>query len=199
MRTISSWMVLFVVASAMAQTPSATPPAPLETCTADDYAIYSAALNEIFGKQKAQKLVLIDQTSTGVPPGLAATTRFMGKAQPLLKEFPKEARDDFDAKNKTHAKIEADKIKTSFEVTLVAPDEAAKLVQGRDGWANLRDRYQSHGITLVSRPGLDSDRTHALLYTGTSCGSLCGGGDLIFLTKEGGQWKVSNIANIWMS
>ena len=179
MRMISGLLVL-IIAATLAQTPAATAPTSLETCTTEDYAIYSAALNELFGKQ-GQKLVLIDRTSTGIPPGMAAWTRFGGRAQPLLKEFPKEAKDDFDARNKTHAKIEPDKIKTSFEITLMALDKA------------------TGGVTLVSRPGLDSDRTHALLYTGTSCGPRCGVGYLIFLTKENGQWKVSNKADIWMS
>ncbi len=194
-RRTSIWLAVLTIASAVAQTPFTS--APLEISTAEDYAIYSAALNEVFGKQ-AKKLVLIDQTSTGVPPGMAGWTRSMRKAQPLLAEFPKEARDDFDVRNKTHAKIEPEMIKTSFAITLLAPDEASKLVQG-GGWANVKDTYQSESITLVSRPGLDSDHTHALLYAGTSCGSLCGGGVLIFLTKENGQWKVSNKADIWMS
>jgi hypothetical protein len=188
-------LAALTITSGLAQTPSN--PAPLEICTAEDYAIYSAALNEVFGKQTKQ-LVLIDQTSTGVPPGMAGWTRSMRKAQPLLAEFPKEAREDFDARNKTYAKIELDKIKTSFAITLIAPDNASKLFQGGN-WASFHDTYQSDSITLVSRPGLDSDRTHALLYAGSSCGSLCGGGVLIFLTKENGQWKVTNKANIWMS
>jgi len=175
-----SGLLVFITAATLAQTPAATAPTSLETCTTEDYAIYSAALDEVFGKQ-GQKLVLIDRTSTGIPPGVAAWTRFAGRAQPLLKQFPKEAKDDFDARNKTHAKIEPDKIKTSFEITLIALDKA------------------TGGVTLVSRPGLDSDRTHALLYTGTSCGLRCGAGYLIFLTKENGQWKVSNKADIWMS
>jgi hypothetical protein len=179
MRIISGLLVLITVAT-LAQTPAAPAPTSTETCTTEDYAIYSAALNELFGKQ-SQKLVLIDQTSTGVPPGMAGWTRSMRKAQPLLTEFPKEAREDFDARNKTHAKIEPNKIMTSFETTLIALDKA------------------TGGVTVVSRPGLDSDRTHALLYTGTSCGPRCGVGCLIFLTQENGQWKVSNKADIWMS
>ena len=85
-------------------------------------------------------------------PEWLSWTRFGGRAQPFHKEFPKEPNDDFEARNKTHAKIEPDKIETSFEITLIALDKA------------------TGGVTLVSRPGIDSDRTHALLYTGTSCG-----------------------------
>lgn len=55
---------------------------------------------------------------------MAAWTRFGGRVQPFHKEFPKEAKDDFEARNKTHAKIEPDKIETSFEITLIALDKA---------------------------------------------------------------------------
>jgi len=178
-KMISGLLVLITVAS-LAQSLSPPTPARMESCTAEDYAIYSAVLTELFGKQ-GQKLLLIDQTSTGIPPGMAAWTRSMVKAQPFLTAFPKEATEDFDVRNKTHARIEPDNIKTSFDITLIAPDKA------------------TGNVTLVSRPGLDSDRTHALLYTGTSCGIRCGVGYLIFLIKENGQWKVSNKANIWMA
>lgn len=142
----------------------------------------------------------MDQTSLGVPPGMAAMTQFGGKAQPLLKDFPKEAKDDFEARNKTHAKIEPDKLKTSFEVILVDADTAKKSVEGKAGWQSFRDKYpKSAGITLVSRPGTDAEHTHALLYMGNSCDMLCGGGTLIFLSKENGEWKVANKVTIWVS
>jgi hypothetical protein len=99
MRVISGLLVL-ITSATLAQSPAVTAPTSLETCTTEDYAIYSAALNEVFGKY-GEKIVLIDQTSTGVPPGIAAWTRSMRKAQPLLTEFPKEAKDDYDVRNKT--------------------------------------------------------------------------------------------------
>lgn len=172
----------------------------METCTADDYAIYTAALSDLYGKQKIERVILIDQTSTGFPPGMAAMTQFGGKAQPLLKDFSKDARDDFDARNKTHAKIEADKLKPSFEIVLVDGETATKSVEGKGSWQTFRDKYpNSPGITLVSRPGTDSGHTHALLYVGNSCDMLCGGGTLIFLSKENGEWKVANKVTIWVS
>ena len=191
-------LVVIISASALAQT--AIAPATLEVSTTDDYAIYSVALTDLYGKPKIERIVLIDQTSTGFPPGMAATTQFGGKAQPLLKDFPKVAKDDFEARNKTHAKIEADKVKTSFEIVLLDADAARKLVEGGDTWKGFREKYpNSPGITLISRPGIDADKSHALLYVGNSCDMLCGGGTLIFLSKENGEWKVANKVTIWVS
>src|ERR1700688_3898487 len=91
-KRISCLLAVVAVASALAQTAAA--PSPLEACTADDYTIYAAALGDRFGKQKPKRVVLLDQTSMGFPPGMAAMTQFGGKAQTLLKDVPKEAKDD---------------------------------------------------------------------------------------------------------
>jgi hypothetical protein len=190
----SGWLIILAAASALSQT--AAPQSPLETCTADDYAIYKAALSDLYGKQKIERVILIDQTSTGFPPGMAAMTQFGGKAQPLLKDSPKEAKDDFEARNKTHAKIEADKLKSSFEIVV----SARKSVEGKGGWQTFRDKYpNSPGITLIPRPGMDAEHSRALLYVGNSCDMLCGGGTLVFLSKENGEWKVANKVTIWVS
>jgi|ERR1700722_1713636 len=194
---ILGWLVVVLVASGFAQT-SATPN-DTEGCTEQDYAIYTAALNDLFGKQKPDKLVVIDQTSTGVPPGMAATTRFGGKAQELLKSAPQEAKDDFDTRNKTRVKIESGRIKAAFELVLLSAESAGKLVEGGDGWAGFRKTYPRSGISLMSRPGVNADHTKALLYVGTSCDMLCGGGEFILLGKEGEQWKVLNKVTIWVS
>ena len=99
----TGWLIMLAAASALAQT--AASQNPLEPCTSDDYAIYTTALNDLYGKQKIERVMLIDQTSTGFPPDMAAMTQFRGKAQPLLKDFPKEAKDDFEARNKTHGSV----------------------------------------------------------------------------------------------
>jgi hypothetical protein len=76
-------------------------------------------------------VVLIDQTSIGFPPGMAAMTQFGGKAQTLLKEVPKEAKDDFDSRNKSSAKIEREKIKAAFEIVSLSTEEARQRWMGR--------------------------------------------------------------------
>jgi hypothetical protein len=90
--------------------------------------------------------------------------------------------------------------KSSFEIVLLDAETARKSVEGKDGWKTFRDRCpNSPGITLVSRPGADGEHSHALLYVGNSCDMLCGGGTLIFLNKENGEWKVANKVTIWVS
>jgi len=66
------------------------------------------------------------------------------------------------------------------------------------GWSGFHQAYPKSGISLVSRPDVNADHTKALLYVGTSCDSLCGGGTLVFLGKDGTQWKVLNKVTIWV-
>ena len=190
-------IVALVVTAALAQ--NSLPPKETETCTDDDYAIAAAALADLFEKQNPDKILLLDQTSIGFPPGMAAITQFGGKAQALLKDVPKDAKDEFDSRNKTRAKVEPDNIKGSFEVILLTDDESKKLVES-GGWEPLHKKYpKAPGITLVSRPGLNAERTRALLYIGTSCDMLCGEGVFFLLGKDGGQWKVLHKETIWVS
>jgi hypothetical protein len=136
---------------------------------------------------------LLDQTSIGFPPGMAAITQFGAKAQALLKDVPKDAKDEFDSRNKTRAKVEPDNIKGYFEVILLTDDESKKLVEG-GGWEPLHKKYpKAPGITLVSRPGLNAERTRALLYIGTSCDMLCGEGVFFLL----GKGEVRNNVLLW--
>jgi len=117
-------------------------------------------------------------------------TQFGAKAQALLKDVPKDAKDEFDSRNKTRATIDTGRTKASFDVISLSDDDARKLVEG-SGWEPFHKKYpEAPGITLVSRPGFNTERSRALVYIGMSCDMVCGEGVLILLGKDAGQWKV---------
>ena len=193
------WSIV-VIAFAQAAARSPAPSKETEPCTAEDYAIYAAALTDLFGNQKHDKVLLINQTSRDVPPGLAKISVYGGnKVQGFLKDVPKEAKDEFDSHNKfyAYAKIEEGKIS---DTVLLSAEDARKLVEGGLGWEEFHTSFpMAHGITVVSRPGMNSERNRALLYVGTSCERLCGKGVFIFLGKDGKQWKLLNQVTMWSS
>jgi hypothetical protein len=45
----------------------------------------------------------------GFPPGMAAMTQFGGKAQELLREVPKDAKDAFELRNKSPLMLDSSK------------------------------------------------------------------------------------------
>jgi len=182
------------------QSPKDTPATTDTSFTVEDSAIATAALLEIFGEAPPEKLVLIDQTSVGVPPGMAAMTRLGGKAQPLLAQVPKEAKEQFETRNKSHLTVDPGQLKVSFQMVMATPAAANKIVEGGAGWESFRSKFpNAPGITLLSLPGVSSDRTKAMIYIGTSCGTTCGTGYLILLGKDGDHWKVLDKVMIWIS
>jgi len=187
-----------IVLGAVAVPPIDSPSDPGQSVSADDYAIFVAATSDLFAKNKIEKVIFLDHTSLGFPPGMAAMTQFGGKAQELLREVPKDAKDAFDLRNKSPLMLDSSKFGLPFQVTLLTAGDAEKSVKA--GWKQFHKRYQkSAGITLLSLPGINAERDHALQYVGNSCDSLCGEGWLLLLVKENGQWKVLRKMVIWVS
>jgi hypothetical protein len=197
-----SWIVLgwllFVAALSLTQ-PSAHQH-DSEGCTDEDYAIFSAALDGVHGKHKLDSVILLDHTATGYPPGLAATTGVRSGVQTFYNDVPKEAKDDFEARNKTRIELDTAKIKAPFQMFSLSDEEAEKLLHRVGGWEAFHQQYPGTAIlAAVSRPGISRERNRALLYLGESCGPTCGGGTLLLLGKEDGKWKIINTATVWMS
>jgi len=166
--------------------------------SAEDYAIFVAATRDLFANNKIEKVIFLDHTSLGFPPGMAAMTQFGTKAQELLREVPKDAKDAFELRNKSPLMLDSSKFDLPFHLTLLTHVGSEKAVKA--GWKQLHKRYQkSSCITLLSLPGINAERDRALQYVGNSCDSLCGKGWLLLLVKEDGQWKVMRKTLIWIS
>jgi len=168
------WLLLITAAATLfAQTPAT--PKEAEICTAEDYAIFAAALNDRGVKQKLDRVVLRDYTSVG----LALRMSPMAEA-PLGPDVSQEVKDDFDSRNKSQAKIEAEKFQTPFELRLLSTEEFRQQDKGGGGY----------DITFVSRPGFNAEHNRALLYVGTYYGAWEEAGVVVLLEKEGSDWKV---------
>ena len=57
----------------------------------------------------------------------------------------------------------------------------------------------SAGYITFSRVGFNSDGTKAVIYRETVCGSLCGYGGYVLLSKDDGAWKEIDGYGCWMS
>jgi hypothetical protein len=183
---------LLVLAQASAPAPEKT------TLTDDDYAIYAAALQSLYQKDKVDRIVLIDQTGGGVPPGMAGMTQFGERAQEFYKGIPDQLREALRSRNKATADVDRGKIDIKVEVVTLSYEEAGKMVKG--GWGTFEERYsRCPGITLLALPALNAQKDEALLYIGNSCGMLCGEGKLLLMMKKDGHWSVKKDATVWVS
>jgi hypothetical protein len=195
---IRTWFLLgTVVANNLAQAlPS---PNDAAVCADEDYAIFAAALGDFYARQ-VDRILLLDRTSIGFPPGVAATTTDGNVVQTFFKGVPLDVKDSFVALNKIPAKIDSDKIEGTFEVVSLGEEQAKRLIERQGGWEAFHQKYPDvPGVMVASRPGINRDHDRAALYVGASCAKMCGGGALLFLSKESGEWKVVNKVTIWTS
>jgi len=53
--------------------------------------------------------------------------------------------------------------------------DAIRALLKSDGWDGFYKRFQdSGGFIIVSAVGFNADKTQAIVYSGSSCGMLCG-------------------------
>ena len=115
-------LAVLVLLSLLAVAQNKEAPPEKTTLTADEYEILSDALHDLYPKEKVDRVVLINQTGAGVPPGMAAMTQFGNKAQEFLKEIPKEMKDGFQSRNRATAQIDRGGLKADLEIVVLAPD-----------------------------------------------------------------------------
>jgi hypothetical protein len=75
---------------------------------------------------------------------------------------------------------------------LVSSDTVNLLFKERgvDGWQDFYKRYpDSGGFIILSAVGFNKAKTLAVVYTGSSCGGLCGSWRFHLLEKTNGKWK----------
>jgi hypothetical protein len=174
-----------------------------DSVTAAEYAVYSALLNEIKISPsdgiKVKLLVINDQTKG-----------------PYKSCFPEEIA-------KWDGRIKADELKPLF-ADLIEKNRGSKSLDGKfsvnkkyvllnvqnfssifkkkdfEGWDDFYQKYPaSSGYITFSRVGFNSDGTKAVIYRETVCGTLCGYGGYILLSKDNGAWKEIDGYGCWMS
>jgi hypothetical protein len=87
-------------------------------------------------------------------------------------------------------------MKVSYE--LITKQNLESILKSKGSWRTFYDLYpQSNGYFWFSAVGFDSQKTHAIVSMGHSCGPLCGNGQPYFFEKKNGTWqKVSVHAQI---
>jgi hypothetical protein len=195
---------------ALIGTQSAQSPAPpTDAATSDEYAIYSAVLNESFADGKIHHIVIGDHTMMAFPPIMMGMSGFGDTLKKIRETAAKDTLADYDRKNKTAIPLQ-NRFSTRVPVVLISESErdeifeikgqADKKTANPAGMKELQRRYpNSQGFMNLSRIGLDKNAIQALIYAGNICGGLCGSGQVFFLRKEGGAWKVKLSATTWVS
>ena len=194
---LAAFAFLAAPSTLRAQKNSAPPPASL---TDDDSAVYTAVLRELYQAAKGRPIILSDQTAIGVPPGMLTNLPVQGpQTIAFLNPISPEARQNFEDLN--HASLHLQPpCKFAPECTLVDIADIALQVKNAKAWRKFMTKHaNTPGIIIVSRIGFNRDRDQAVVYSGMSCGPLCGQGEFTWLTKHDGVWGVESSNVVWIS
>ncbi len=161
------------------------------------YAVYAAAIQQMFTVDKLDSLVIHDQTSTD-PTG--NDPEQLKHLRASLPEVSQALLDDFQAQNAEPAQLE-DHFNLKVSVVLISQDETSRLFgQGGGGWDEFYKQYpNSQGLMTLSRVGLDPKGDRALVYIGNQSHWLAGAGYAVVLGLTDGQWSILNQVMLWIS
>lgn len=172
------------VSTAAAQEAEAEAPAPYDD--PDAYEIYDLLIpheeSYEFGKGT---IVIREETVAGRKD---SDRCFSGEAATKFKS----ALDDFKHVNaKPWLLQRLFQIERPYEIVSAHEIEAAFHAEGvQGGWEDFNARHpDSGGYFIMSAVGFNEDKTLAVVYTGSTCGGLCGRWSFHLLAKIDGEWK----------
>lgn len=184
----------------------AASPAPRSQSSVEDeeYAVYSALISQRFVREKTKQLVILNKTTGWFSSPEDEDTVWAVKAR--IPEASESALYDFTKKNKAASSIER-RFKFQVKYTLISSGELDGFF--KDGfpgegfersWKQFYEKYPgAPGYIQLSRVGFDKEKGEAVVYVGSMCDQLCGGGSYVRFVRKDGGWKVEQEAAIWVS
>jgi hypothetical protein len=175
-------------------------PAFAQQLTDDEVGVYRALFEEIYDASKDRPIVLSDQTARGIPPGMTVDVPTEGvQTARFLNQIAPETREDYEEKNKHSVRLPSPcHLAPACETMDIG--ELATMVKNARAWTKFMKKF-SHtpGIVIVSRIGFNRDHTEAIVYTGYSCGTMCGQGYYAWMAKPESEWVVKDHTVVWIS
>ncbi|MFI5136347.1 MAG: hypothetical protein ACHQIM_00880 [Sphingobacteriales bacterium] len=195
--------------------------------TKGDYDIYSKYLKVFQANKKVEKICFVVNETTAysqkyflpdVDQVVTDLTGYLKGDQTLLSEVSFTFRDVIHTLTKDTLWIPviaelSQKIKQNFKIennfssdlqTIVIGNNTAKkyfrhsktVKQIDRNWVRFHRKYPMPSA-LIELSEIASDGQRAVFYFSTRCGGLCGDSDLIFFSKENGEWKFLAKAPLW--
>lgn len=170
MRRLHLLLAFATLAACAGEQPSATPDVP----GADEYAVWSAAVDAQFGALP-RRLVLHEETFDFVTADYPGPQRLR-----QLSGVPRALARDYLARNAHPARVAAGRLHPSSVGILPDPGGAPDTVPAPG----------SDGRLTLSRVGFDRGGRRALVTVTFTCGSLCGEGAMLVMERDvHGRWR----------
>jgi hypothetical protein len=181
------------------QAPSTTPTPAENKRWLEEYAVYDAMLEKLYGASKLGCIVLKDFTTARHLIGQDEAT--LEYVRENLPEMPQDVWDDFINRNQTPIALEP-VFHFAVPIVLISQEEINGIffTQEGDGWKRFYDTYPgAQGIMDISQAGFNPELDRALVYAGDQSNYLAGIGLLYYLEKTGGNWHIRNSVMVWIS
>jgi heat shock protein HslJ len=180
--------------STTADNPSTTVTTGPTTAETEEYAVYSAVIQERFG---AAKLIVIrDQTSGGLGDDWQRTVDALPRNLPGCQS---ETLASFKKNNQQSTALKQE-LKLSQPYEFISDEALEEVFASSDGWDRFYELYLgAQGEMTLSRVGFNAAFDQALLYVGNQWHWVAGEGYYILCTKTDGHWRVSADAMMWVS
>jgi hypothetical protein len=175
-------------------------PAPCESSiAANEYAVYSAAIEE-FSRGRNGKSVVISNRTEDVSDPNSVTSEWVRRCEAFVPETEKSMVASFRDRNGQPLELTRDfTLKSDY---VLASDADLKTIPSDkmrlEGiGAKYRDAF---GVVGLSRVGFNAEMNKAMVYISQGyCGLGCGEGACMILVKEDCKWKVKDRGGVWMS
>jgi hypothetical protein len=164
----------------------------------NQYAIYSALINELYTRDRNKRLIIESQTSLDEFLSGPTTWNLNYVRENMQNNVTQELLDDFLVKNQQPQALNC-RFDASAECVLISKDQLNALSRAGDFWIAFYEKYRAGSITTFSRVGFNREMDRALVYTGDSCGWKCGMGYYVLLARQNNTWTIKHTVNIWAS
>ena len=145
---------------------------PLEGPSAEEYAVWSAAVDSRFGPRP---LLVVREQTYGPEAEMPSDARQLRESSRLSRELV----DDYLARNGHPVPVHAGRLHA----------RSVRLLPELQGPAGTVADWVSDGRLTLSRPGFDRGGKRAMVTLTFNCGGLCGGGATLVLERDGsGRW-----------
>lgn len=153
--------------------------------SADEYAVWSAAVDAAFGGTEYRRLSLDAVSVVPMTDGARMENLLAGG-------LPAEVARSYAARNTVQAHVRASHF-TTRRVNVLAPmPEWTRALMSR---MDVLD-----GGLMVSRPGFDRSRSRAVVMVVAQCGNFCGVGKTLMMERgSDGSWRQAAILEDWKS
>jgi hypothetical protein len=156
----------------------------------DEYAVYSAILNDV--KRENKIIVVTDQT----------TNNFFLNPEYFVKDEVSVGNENLSENAYKVQKIQ--KLTNNFNSTvttvMISIKDKEKLLYGNyRKIKNFKKYANAYTFIEFSKVRFNNEHNKAILYYGTTCGPLCGGGNNVFLEKMNGKWIIKHTVGLWVS